>query len=102
MLPLPRQPAAEQSYRCGVLHSVLLLFLIAATLPPAARGEMHYITAVRFWSLGDITRIAIESDGDFAVRSDRLENPGRLFFDLVCAKPNLGHKGMIVIPVSDA
>ena len=40
MLPLPRQPAAEQSYRCGVLHSVLLLFLIAATLPPAARGEV--------------------------------------------------------------
>jgi N-acetylmuramoyl-L-alanine amidase len=99
MLPLSRQSATEQSQRCGL---VLLLFLIAATLPAAERGETHYVTAVRFWSLGDITRIAIESDGDFTVRSDRLENPDRLFFDLVGAKPNLGHKGMIVIPVSDA
>jgi N-acetylmuramoyl-L-alanine amidase len=56
---------------------------------------------VRFWSLGDVTRIAIESDGDFAVRSDRLENPDRLFFDLAGAKPMLGGKGTTVIPVSD-
>ena len=76
MLPLSRQSATEQSQRRGL---VLLLFLIAATLPAAERGETHYITAVRFWSLGDITRIAIESDGDFTVRSDRLENPDRLF-----------------------
>ena len=64
--------------------------------------DAHHITAVRFWSLGDVTRIAIESDGDFTIRSDRLENPDRLFFDLVGAKPNLGSKGTTVIPVSDA
>ncbi len=76
------------------------MFLIAAVLPAGDRSEAH-VTAVRFWSLGDVTRIAIESDGDFSIRSDRLENPDRLFFDLVGAKPNLGAKGITVIPVSD-
>jgi N-acetylmuramoyl-L-alanine amidase len=80
---------------------LLLLFLIAAVLPAGDRIDAH-ITAVRFWSLGDITRIAIESDGDFTIHSDRLENPERLFFDLVGAKPSLGSKGTTVIPVSDA
>src|ERR1035438_1355399 len=63
----------------------LLLLLAAALLPAGDRVEAH-ITAIRFWSLGDVTRIAIESDGDFSIRSDRLENPDRLFFDLVGAK----------------
>jgi N-acetylmuramoyl-L-alanine amidase len=75
--------------------------MAVALLPAGDRAEPHHITAVRFWSLGDVTRIAIESDGDFSIRSDRLENPERLFFDLVGAKPTLGPKGMTVIPVSD-
>jgi N-acetylmuramoyl-L-alanine amidase len=79
----------------------LVLLLAAAVLPAGDRIEAHHITAIRFWSLGDVTRIAIESDGDFSIRSDRLENPDRLFFDLVGAKPTLGSKGMTVIPVSD-
>ena len=82
--------------------TALLVLLIAPLLPAAQHGEPHHVTAVRFWSLGDITRVAIESDGDFSVRSDRLENPDRLFFDLVGATPNLGHKGMTMIPVGDA
>ena len=44
-------------------------------------------TAVRFWSLGEVTRIAVETDGDFEVRSDHLENPDRIFFDLTGTKP---------------
>jgi len=64
-------------------------------------AEPHHVTAVRFWSLGGITRIAIETDGDFQVKSDRLDNPDRLFFDLTGTKPTLGRKGMTTIPVSD-
>jgi N-acetylmuramoyl-L-alanine amidase len=104
MLHLPRQPAEEQALRCRAywcLSVLILLFLAASPLPAGDRLEPHHITAVRFWSLGDVTRIAIESDGDFSLRSDRLENPERLFFDLVGAKPTLGSKGMTVIQVSD-
>jgi general secretion pathway protein D len=64
-------------------------------------AERHHVTAVRFWSLRGVTRIAIETDGEFQVKTDHLENPGRIFFDLVGTKPALTHKSMTVIAVSD-
>lgn len=85
----------------------ILVCLVAAALcgfAPACAAESaepHHVTAVRFWSLGEVTRIAIETDGDFSVRSDRLENPDRIFFDLSGMKPALGSRNMTVIPVSD-
>jgi N-acetylmuramoyl-L-alanine amidase len=78
-----------------------LLFMMLGASLAANSEEPHHVTAVRFWSLGGVTRIAIETDGDFQVRSDRLDNPDRLFYDLVGTRPMLGRKGMTVIPVSD-
>jgi N-acetylmuramoyl-L-alanine amidase len=82
---------------------VLLLALGAAFSRASAAdlAEPHHVTAVRFWSLSGVTRIAIETDGDFQVKSDRLDNPDRLFFDLSGTKPTLGRKGMTTIPVAD-
>jgi len=48
------------------------------------------VTAVRHWSLGDVTRIAVEVSGDFHYRSDRLHNPERIYFDIVNARNALG------------
>ena len=59
------------------------------------------MTSVRFWSVGEVTRVAVEVSGDFRFRSDHLENPARVYFDLVGAKPELIKKGMHVIPVGD-
>lgn len=93
---LPPKPAAQ------LPRAILLLaLLIAGALAAAEPKDAHHVKAVRFWSLGDITRIAVETDGDFQVRSDRLENPDRLFFDLLGTLPNLSDKRMTVIPVSD-
>jgi N-acetylmuramoyl-L-alanine amidase len=78
-----------------------LLWLIAGASLAADIAEPHHVTAVRFWSLSGVTRIAVETDGDFQVKSDRLDNPERLFFDLTGTRPALGHKSMTVIPVSD-
>jgi N-acetylmuramoyl-L-alanine amidase len=60
------------------------------------------VTTVRFWSLGDTTRIAIEVSKEFEFKSDRLAFPDRLFFDILGAKPALGIKGMSTIPVGDS
>jgi N-acetylmuramoyl-L-alanine amidase len=60
------------------------------------------VTAVRFWSLGDVTRIAIEVSSEFRYRSDHLNDPERIFFDIQGAKPEMVHKGMHVIAVGDA
>jgi N-acetylmuramoyl-L-alanine amidase len=78
-----------------------LLLIALSTSLAVAVAEPHHVTAVRFWSLGGVTRIAIETDGDFQVKSDRLDNPDRLFFDLTGTTPTLSHKSMTVIPVSD-
>ncbi|MGO9008486.1 MAG: N-acetylmuramoyl-L-alanine amidase [Bryobacteraceae bacterium] len=48
------------------------------------------VTAVRHWSMGDVTRIVVEVSGDFHYRSDRLHNPERIYFDIVNARDALG------------
>lgn len=83
-------------WRAGALPAMALCLTLGAS-----PEEPHHVTAVRFWSLGGVTRIAIETDGDFQVKSDRLDNPDRLFFDLTGTRPVLGRKGMTTIPVSD-
>jgi len=97
MSHLPPKHAAEHAGR----RIVALALFIAGGLLAAEPNETHHVKAVRFWTLGDITRIAVETDGAFQVRSDRLENPDRLFFDLVGTQPSLGEKNLTVIPVSD-
>src|SRR5258708_5164171 len=76
-----------------------LLALTAAVSP--AFSEQLEETAVRFWTLSDVTRIAIETNGEFRFRSDHLYNPDRIFFDLIGAKPRMVPKGMQTIPVGD-
>jgi len=81
---------------CGAVWAATMCFG-AGTNP--APGK---VTAVRFWSLGEVTRVAIEVSSDFHYKCDRLENPDRLFFDIQGAKPAMVSKGMHVIPVGDA
>jgi N-acetylmuramoyl-L-alanine amidase len=82
--------------------SLLALFLSAVSVAIAADvAEPHHVTAVRFWSLGAVTRIAIETDGDFQLKMDHLDNPDRIFYDLNGTKPALNNKSLTVIPVSD-
>lgn len=74
--------------------------LVAVAVVPLATAQER-VTNVRFWSLGDVTRIAVESSGAFGVKSDRLSNPDRVFFDLIGTVPALGTRGIKVIAVDD-
>jgi N-acetylmuramoyl-L-alanine amidase len=56
------------------------------------RAAVHSVTAIRSWSLTEVTRIAIEVSGEFRTRSDRLHNPERIYFDIVGAHPRLDAK----------
>jgi N-acetylmuramoyl-L-alanine amidase len=60
------------------------------------------VTAVRYWSLEDATRVVIEVSGDFKFRHDWLRNPDRLYFDIAGAKPTLSKELIYTIPVGDA
>ncbi len=89
-----------------------LVFATGAMAAPAAKRVRHVpvdvpaavdfgrVTDVRFWFLADATRVAIEVSDDFEFHSDRLENPSRIFFDIVGVKPAKRPKGVEIIPVS--
>jgi len=69
---------------------------------PADSDAATQVTAVRFWSQGDITRVAVEVSSEFQFKSDRLPNPDRLFYDIQGAKPRLSEKlTHTTIPVGD-
>jgi len=96
MAHLPR----EHSRTAVAALGRLALLLAASTGLLSAESERH-VTAVRFWSLGDVTRVAIETDGQFEVLSDHLSNPERVFFDLTGTKPTLSAKTVTILKVGD-
>jgi len=67
-----------------------VLAVLAVSAVPGRPAADPQVTAVRFWTLSDVTRVAIEANGDFNYRRDRLNNPDRLFFDILDARPNVG------------
>jgi N-acetylmuramoyl-L-alanine amidase len=105
---MPHLPRNKHGEGCVCLKTArsrrvgaLAVLCLAALVGQAGAAEPTHVTAVRFWSLSGVTRIAIETDGDFELKSDRLDSPDRLFFDLRGTKPTLSHKAMTVIPVAD-
>ena len=78
------------------------LVLAAATAAAEARkAEPLEVTAVRYWSLADTTRVAIEITGEVHYRSDRVPNPDRIFFDFVGARPHIDGRRMFSTEVGD-
>jgi N-acetylmuramoyl-L-alanine amidase len=83
---------------CAILVSWLAVTPVVCLAQPAANPPATKVTAVRFWSTGETTRVAVEVSAEFKYKSDHLENPPRLFFDVQGAKPVMAQKS---IPVGD-
>ncbi len=62
--------------------AVRWLASFVACMPLAAQIPNH-ITSVRAWPLDGVTRIAIETAAQPVWRAEAIENPDRLFFDLL-------------------
>lgn len=69
-----------------------LAISISILLAQGERPASKSVTAVRNWSLGEITRVAVEISGEFEFRTDRLHNPERVYFDIVGARPSFEGK----------
>ena len=87
----------------GLLARAAILWGICVFAHAAepAPDEPVDITAIRFWTLGDVTRVAVETTGQTRFVHDRLHNPERVFFDLRGARSKLGKSGYQAIPVGD-
>src|SRR5437660_102168 len=84
----------------------LVLVTAAATLlvpvAPAQSSNSSRVEGIRFWSFGDVTRVAIETKGNYKLASDQIENPSRLYFDLDgIHAPTTSHRGLQTIQVGD-
>jgi N-acetylmuramoyl-L-alanine amidase len=79
----------------------MLLLAAMAVAAEMRRTSPFEVTAVRCWTLADTTRIAIEITGEVRVRSDRVEDPDRIFFDFVGARPSIDGKRLYATEVGD-
>jgi N-acetylmuramoyl-L-alanine amidase len=68
---------------------------LAVTIPmllAQTESKLQSVTAVRHWSLPEVTRIAVEVSGSFNFATERLHGPERVYFDIPDAKPHLGSR----------
>src|SRR5579872_349904 len=91
----------------GIRRTMLAagVFVLTGVCATAAAPDSGKVTAVRFWSLGDVTRIAIEVSSDFTFKYNHLSDPERMFFDIHGARPDLTsatRSGAHTIAVGDA
>lgn len=81
---------------------------MASLLAPLAPAQQHPSTSplsvksVRYWSLGQVTRVAIETSGEARFRTESLEGPDRFFVDVLDSKLDIGDRRPQAIRVGDA
>jgi len=67
---------------------------------PADHTPVQTVSAVRHWVNADSVRVAIEVSGDFDYRTDRLENPERVYFDIRNSRPDFDSHSYYVADVN--
>src|ERR1700751_3975056 len=71
-----------------------------ASARPVAPGRVQ---DVRFWSFGDVTRVVIQTRGDYKIVSDQIAKPARVYFDLAGLQPPASaHRGVQRLAVNDS
>ncbi|MFL6416297.1 MAG: N-acetylmuramoyl-L-alanine amidase, partial [Bryobacteraceae bacterium] len=74
----------------------------SAASRPSVQVLAPRVEAVRFWSFGDVTRIAIQTRGEYKVAKDQIEHPSRVYFDLNGLRPPSSvHHGVKIVQVGD-
>src|SRR5215471_10853405 len=98
-----RQDRRPPSLCGGYLRAQSFALLAAvASVSSAASPTPAKVKEVRFWSLGEVTRVAIEVSADFRYRYDRISTPDRIFFDIEGARPQMTDRKIFAIPVGDS
>ncbi len=94
---------AAPRFRSYRLIAWLFALAFCGSCAYAQRAAVNpHIEAIRFWSFGDVTRIAIQTQGSYQITSDQVESPARLYFDLNGLRPPASaHHGTETILVGD-
>lgn len=65
------------------------------------QSAIHRVSAVRHWSLRDVTRVAVEVSGPFQFRTERLHNPDRVYYDILRSHVHIDSRPFYVETVND-
>jgi len=80
----------------------MAVFLAVSAAGAPAPPSATVVREVRFWTLGDITRVVIEASEEFSYKADRVPDPDRVFFDLPNTMVRLdNNRRHAAIPVND-
>ena len=74
---------------------------VVALAAQSSRPALHAVTAVRHWSLSEVTRVAVEVSGTFEYKTERLHNPERVYFDILNARPRIGSRRIFAEQFND-
>ena len=80
---------------------IAALGISAMLLGAQSPRPLNSVTAVRHWSLSDVTRIAVEVSGEFEFRTDRLHSPERIYFDILNARPRIESRRIYALTIED-
>src|SRR5436305_1525891 len=78
-----------------------LPLLVTALAAQSSRAELHSVTAVRHWSVSEVTRIAVEVSGSFEYKTERLHNPERVYYDILNARPHINSRRIFSEELND-
>lgn len=82
-------------------QSTVFPLMLALTCAGGPTTPSH-VQAIRFWSFGDVTRIAIQTQGDYELVTDQIPKPARVYFDLSGLRPPGSDRHHVqTIPVND-
>ena len=88
--------------RIALLSAFAVMLSAPLVRAQSAQQRAPRIEGIRFWSFGDVTRIAVETKGDYKLYTEQIEKPNRVFFDLTGLQPpNAAQHNMQTIPVGD-
>ncbi|MGJ5816571.1 N-acetylmuramoyl-L-alanine amidase [Paludibaculum fermentans] len=79
-------------------------FVFSTSAAPAETAEtkpLAAVTSVRFWSLSQATRVALEVSSEVKYKFEKLTNPDRLFVDLSETRMRLNDKAFYTVKVGD-
>jgi N-acetylmuramoyl-L-alanine amidase len=73
-------------------------------IPPAlaaSNSGLIQVTSVRSWSHADSTRVIVQTSGPFEYRTDHADNPDRVFFDILHARPWIANRRFATHEIGD-
>jgi N-acetylmuramoyl-L-alanine amidase len=78
-----------------------LALSVIALAAQSSRPALHAVTAVRHWSLSEVTRVAVEVSGPFEFKTERIHNPERVYFDIPNTRPRMGSRRIFAQEIND-